>query len=70
MKNNFKSRSGLAFGILMVISFFLIKIMTAEEVTSSNILPMFGVSLAQGVFCGLGYGWIMKVVKVDARAED
>ena len=55
----------------MVFSFFLIKLLTAEEISSVNVLSMFGVSLAQGAFCGLGYGWIMKVVNnVDARAED
>ena len=71
MKKSIKSSSGLAFGILMVFSFFLIKLLTAEEISSVNVLSMFGVSLAQGAFCGLGYGWIMKVVNnVDARAED
>lgn len=69
MKNRLNSRPGFAFGVLMTLTFILFKLFTAATVNSVNIWPMIGVSIAQGVACGLSYGWVMKFTKRTEKSE-
>ena len=69
MKQSITKRPGFAFGILMAISFILVKLFTAATLTAVNVWPMIGVSLVQGLVCGLLYGWVMKYVNPSSKTD-